>query len=338
MTFTSGYIEFLGIQRKLDRRRVDEIARFVRTVDACFPNSIVISVDAKCVTASHQGSLLLLEFNDYVDEEDPSLSISLDQAASIIDGQHRLKGLEESGLSFDVAVTVFIGADDATEAYLFSKVNLAQTKVNRSLAYDLLALARERSPEKTCHEIAVALDAHVRSPFRGLIKRLGVATEGRVGETLSQATVVAGVLPYISNDPVGDRDRGKRFGFWEPIDPKDRSRRIFFEFFRTGQDSKILETLINYFSAIAEKWEPAWYSGERGVMINHTNGFNAFCRFLRPAYLALAHENDVPPKNQFREIFDRVELTARDFTVETFPPGTSGASLLYKTLLAQTEL
>ena len=114
---------------------------------------------------------------------------------------------------------------------LFSIVNLAQTKVNRSLVYDLFSLARSRSPEKTCHEVVVALDKMDESPFHHRIKRLGVATEGRFGETLSQATVVKGILPYITNDPLADRDIGKRFGFWDQSLARDFNKRIFYEFF-----------------------------------------------------------------------------------------------------------
>lgn len=103
--------------------------------------------------------------------------------------------------------------------------------MNKSLAYDLFEYAKTRSPEKTCHEIVVALDKLSDSPFQGRIKRLGVATEGRFGETLSQATIVKGLLPYISKDPLSDRDAGKRFGFWEPALAADSTKRIFYEFF-----------------------------------------------------------------------------------------------------------
>jgi DGQHR domain-containing protein len=138
----------------------------------------------------------ILKISEYVDDQNPDLSIKLDQVASIIDGQHRLKGREEAHKDeFEVPVSIFIGADDATEAMLFSIVNLAQTKVNRSLVYDLFSVAQSRSPEKTCHEVVVALDRMEESPFQNRIKRLGVATDGRFGEALSQVTAVKGILP-----------------------------------------------------------------------------------------------------------------------------------------------
>jgi DGQHR domain-containing protein len=338
MQYRNGYLEYLGIQRQIDPKRLEKISAFSKTIDACFPTSIVVAVDQKCVSVKDVQGTKILEVSAYDDPEDSSLSIPLDQAASIIDGQHRLKGLETSGEVFDLSVTVFVGADDAMAALIFSRVNLAQTKVNRSLAYDLFALARERSPEKTCHELAVALDELEISPFHGVIKRLGVATEGRFGETLSQATVVSGILPYLSADPDGDRDRGKRFGFWEPISNRDHSRRIFFELFRRGEDSMIMEILLNYFSAVSEKWSGAWGNSGQGVMIKRTNGFNGFCRFLRPAYLAFTTTHEIVSKEQFRALLDNVSLKNSDFMTEVFPPGTAGASKLYRTLLNDTGL
>jgi hypothetical protein len=78
-----------------------------------------------------------------------------------------------------------------------------------------------------------------QSPFKNRIKRLGVATDGRFGETLSQATVVKGILPYISDDPLEDRDRGKRFGFWDPALAKDiKKRRSFTNSFERTKMSR----------------------------------------------------------------------------------------------------
>jgi DGQHR domain-containing protein len=237
---------------------------------------------------------------------------------------------------FELSVSIFVGADQATEASIFSIVNLAQTKVNKSLAYDLFEYAKTRSPEKTCHEIVVALDKLINSPFHGRIKRLGVATEGRFGETLSQATIVKGLLPYISKDPLSDRDAGKRYGFWEPSLASDQTKRIFFEFFRRQEDEKILAIMINYFAAIERRWPNAWKATGRGNIINRTNGFNGFIRFLRPAYLYFTTEPAVISSGDFFRLFDRVKLRDEEFNPEMFLPGTSGSTKLYRLLVEQT--
>ena len=203
---------------------------------------------------------------------------------------------------------------------IFSKVNLAQTKVNKSLVYDLFSLDRDRSPEKTCHEIVVNLNDIPESPFFESIKRLGSATDGVFGETLSQATVVKGLLPYITNDPLTDRDIGRRIGVWPDRGPKDFERRIFYPFFRSKDDFKILTVVINYFTAIKERWPHAWSGTGTGAMLPRTNGYNASMRFLRDAYLQITTKPTVPSKDEFASIFARSEMTDADFSVEKFPP------------------
>jgi len=341
MQYKNEYADYLGIQRKLNDTRIRDIKKYVGTVDACFPTSIVISIDEKCATVeeTERQGFMLLRISEFVDQDAPELSIPLDHVATIIDGQHRLKGLEEAKIAdFELSISVFVGADQATEASIFSTVNLAQTKVNKSLAYDLFDYAKTPSPEKTCHEIVVALDKLSNSPFQGRIKRLGVRTEGRFGETLSQATIVKGLLPYISKDPLSDRDAGKRFGFWEPQLASSQSKRIFYEFFRRREDEKILAIVINYFNAVRRKWPDAWKGTGRGNIINRTNGFNGFIRFLRPAYLNFTTQPEVVSSDDFFGLIDQVKLRDEDFNPEMFLPGSSGSTKLYRILMEQTGL
>jgi DGQHR domain-containing protein len=341
MQYENEYADYLGIQRKLNRTRISDIKKYVGTVDACFPTSIVISIDQKCaeINETERQDFMLLKIAEYVDAEAPQLSITLDQVATIIDGQHRLKGLEEAGKpEFELPISIFIGADEATEASIFSIVNLAQTKVNKSLAYDLFEYAKTRSPEKTCHEIVVALDKLEESPFHDQIKRLGVRTENRFGETLSQATIVKGLLPYISKDPLLDRDAGKRYGFWEPALASANSKRIFYEFFRRDEDERILQIVINYFTAVSERWPTAWEGTGKGNIIKRTNGFNGFIRFLRPAYLHFTTKPEIVTKADFAKLFAEVRLNDIDFNPTRFLPGSSGATTLYKKLLKDTGI
>ena len=56
-----GYKDFLGIQRKLDDKRVNKIAAYLKTMDATFPSSVIISVDARCAELISQVDGLLLK-------------------------------------------------------------------------------------------------------------------------------------------------------------------------------------------------------------------------------------------------------------------------------------
>ncbi len=322
----------MGIQRPLSENRVKEIRKYIGTQDASFPTSIVISVDERCASFADEDGKQKLVLQPYQDPESPDLEIPFKAIASIIDGQHRLKAFEGTDHNWMLSVNIFVGIDEGTQAMIFSKVNLAQTKVNKSLVYDLFTLDRHRSPEKTAHEIVVNLNTMPESPFREMIKRLGSATDGVFGETLSQATVVKALLPYITKDPLIDRDLGRRVGFWPDRGADDLQKRIFYPFFRANEDYKILAVMINYYSAISEKWNTAWGDTGRGSVLSRTNGFNGTMRFLRDAYLSITEKPSVPTKESFRQILDRSELRDADFTTVNFPPGSSGAAALYREL------
>lgn len=334
----NGVKEFMGIQRRLKDERVRDIRKYIGTEDACFPTSIVISVDERCASfVENDRGVRRLVLKPYEDPVDREIVIPFRALANIIDGQHRLKAFEGTGHNWSLSVNIFIGVDEGTQAMLFSKVNLAQTPVNKSLVYDLFSLDKKRSPEKTCHEVVVNLNEMSESPFYERIKRLGSATDGVFGETLSQATVVKGVLPYITNDPLTDRDIGRRIGVWPDRGPQDFRKRIFYPFFRADEDHKILAILINYYSAISERWEKAWLASGRGAVLPRTNGFNGTIRFLRDAYLHMTTKPVVPTKEEFASVLSRSSLRNEDFTTDRFPPGSSGASLLYHALRETIE-
>lgn len=331
----NGVKEFMGIQRPLNDKRVKDIRTYIGTDDASFPTSIVISVDERCASIAVVDGVQKLVLSSYQDAdtvENSEIVIPFRAIASIIDGQHRLMAFDGTQHNWSLTVNVFVGIDEGTQAMIFSKVNLAQTKVNKSLVYDLFNLDRHRSPEKTAHEIVVNLNEMRESPFQGLIKRLGSATDGVFGETLSQATIVKGILPFITKDPLIDRDIGRRIGIWPDRGADDLQRRIFYPFFRSDEDAKILAVLINYYSAVAERWPTAWKGSGKGDVLSRTNGFNGTMRFLRDAYLQLTNRPSVPSKEQFRAILDRSALKDTDFNTKRFPPGSSGAAALYREL------
>ena len=74
----------------------------------------------------------------------------------------------------------------------------------------------------------------------------------------------------------------------------------------------------------------------RGNIINRTNGFNGFIRFLRPAYLHFTTQPKVVSTSEFAQLFDKVELRDEDFNPEQFLPGSSGSTKLYRLLTEQS--
>lgn len=343
------FAEFMGIQRQLDKKRVAEIHQYVHTLDPTFPTAIVLAVDERCATieenvctdgnASKDNRLVQVTLQNYPEPPEGEDPILFRDIARVIDGQHRIAGLADIGeKDFDLNVSIFVGADIATQASIFSTVNLAQTKVNKSLVYDLFAYAKTRSPEKTCHDIAVVLDSREESPFHQRIKRLGVATEGRFGETLSQATFVRGLLQYISRDVVADRDAAKR-GRSYPIPPERyREHLILREFFVKSHDEIIATLMLDYFLAVSKKWPDAWNKTGRGWVLNKSAGYTGLMRFFKHAYTYKKEKDHIPTMKEFLEIFNRTDAPDTIWKSENIRPGSSGEKYVYDLLVEETGI
>jgi len=263
-----------GIQRELSATRVRELKQYVRTIDASFPTSIILAI--KSSAASYDGNSRTMTVE------------SKENTALIIDGQHRIKGFEDyAGPNFELNVTLFVDMDPEDQALVFATINLKQTKVSKSLAYDLFEFAKDRSPQKTCHNIARLLNSEEGSPFKDRIKILGVAT-GKPHETLTQATFIDRLIHYISDNPLQDRDTIQRRGKLMHAEGPNIRRLIFRNMFIDNQDAEIARIIFNYFQAVSLRWPEAWPIKKEGNVLNRTTGFGALMRFLRPAYLKIA--------------------------------------------------
>ena len=329
---------YLGIQRPLSKSRLADLEDYVNYLDASFPTSVIIAInDTDYVTFDEKkGRMTVANFKDT--EAAPSIPIRM--IGRVIDGQHRIAGLEAfSGDAFDMPVTIFVGSDIADQAHIFSTVNLEQTKVNKSLVYDLYELARTRSPQKTAHNIAVTLDRDEAGPLYHRIKRLGAATEGRVFEPISQATFVEGLMAHITTDAKMDRDLMLR-GVKPPRAEGDAVFKLVFRnMFLDNRDLDILAVVNNYFTAVSETWNDAWDDRGQGAVLNRTNGVRALLRFLRYAYLKVGVPGDVPTTSKFKDrVLKNIKLKNADFVVENFPPGTSGEAKIYRILRGQDTL
>lgn len=329
--------EYLGIQRPLNKKRVEELAQYVNTVDASFPTAVILAVEGRCAKYDEATGELTLS-NDVQPDGDQA-PVLYRQIAKVLDGQHRIAGLEYfSGPNFDINVSIFVDIELEDQGYIFSVVNLAQTKVNRSLAYDLFELAKARSPQKTGHNIAIALDRRADSPMYQRIKRLGTATEGRTSEVLTQASVVEAVLPLISVSPIVDRDTLKRGRKLEKPSPEVLMRAPLRALFVDGRDVEVLDVLWNYFSAVRTRWPTAWGNTDLGAVLPRTNGFRALMRVFRPIYSTFGLPGVVPAEGDYLKLLGKISLRDADFNTERFKPGSSGESDLTARMLADMGL
>ncbi len=315
---------YLGIQRPLNPKRVKELAQYANNVDATFPTGVILAVSSEDAEYDLKTGMMSLRRGPKV--------------AKILDGQHRIAGLEGyKGASFFLNVVIFVDMDIENQAQVFATINLTQTRVGKSLAYDLYEYAKTRSPQKTAHNIARLLNTEDGSPFKDRIKILGQATPGKE-ETLTQAAVVDRILPYLSKDPMRDRDLIRRGETPEPAKPQERGALIFRQMFLDERDADIALVVWNYFKAVEKRWPYAWPTKAAGNILNRTTGFAALMRFLPIAYNASENSGQVTPLEWFQAVFNKLSLKDDDFTPERYKPGTSGQTDLFKDLVTQSGL
>ena len=315
--------KILGIQRELVERRVRELKQYVQNIDATFPTSIILAISS--------------DDAEYVEKRHEMVITREENIATIIDGQHRIEGLRGFARDFELNVTIFIDMELQDQAMTFATINLAQTKVNRSLVYDLYEIQKARSPQKTCHNIARLLHSESGSPLRHRIKILGKTT-GEPFQFITQATFVTSLLDYVSNDPMGDRDLLKRGKPVPPATGADARKLVFQQLFREKKDAEIAKIVWNYFDAVAQRWPTAWDSRERGDMLNRTPGFSALMRFLGPVYRNCADPRGRLPSKTVLVVLKKVKLRDSHFTRDNYPPGTSGEAKLFRELREQSGL
>lgn len=345
---------YLGIQRPVSPKRIQELKRYVTARDATFPTAVIIAVDEKCAEFQANGpDFGQLTLHPFVpDKGSAEASIPLSRIAKVIDGQHRIAAFLQDGNNwefeydqtepFDINVSIFIGADVAEQANIFATVNLAQTKVNKSLVYDLTELAHTPSPYKTCHNVAVALDRETSSPLYHRIKRLGTATPGRSKEPLTQASFVESLVKFISLDPAQDRNdllEKKRIR----LAPTEVLRHVpFRNLFLTQSEVDIVEILYNYFSAVRNKWPNSWDAVDRtGNLLPRSNAFKALMVYLREDVypdLVGPHYGRIPAVEEFATAFANIRIRDADFTSRNFVPGSGGQSTFLKILRRQLSL
>ena len=248
-----------------------------------------------------------------------------ENVAKILDGQHRIAGLEGfEGNRFDVLVTIFLEMDIEYQALVFATINLEQTKVNKSLAYDLYAYATTRSPQKTCHNIVRLLNSREESPFFNKIKVLGIA--GDKSETISQALFIDSLLPLVSMNPNRDRDTLRRGRRPEMAQQGEAHTLIFRNLFIDEKDGVIARVLWNYFEAVQSKWGKYWTEVSKGHVLNRTTGFRGLMLFLPYAFVHVGGLKKNPTEAKFDELFSRIDIPGSQVTPENYPPGTAGSA------------
>ena len=323
--------DYIGIQRQLNSKRESDIGKYVNLVDATFPNSIILAISS--------------DYAEYDIDNNVMKILYKDDVAKVLDGQHRIAGLRHftrAGNKFEVVVAIFIDMELEDQAIVFSTINKEQKNVSNSLVADLFSFAESRSPQKTAHNVARALNSKEGGPFYKKIKILGSA-HNKEFETITQDTFVKNIIKYISNDPQADRDfykRNKKKDVMLPLIDSISSKRLILRnmFILDKTDINIAQLIFNYFSAVKRKWPLAWDQLQPNIILNRSTGFIALMRFFKDAYLSFNQVGEVISKDDFFEIFDRMDFDDGDFNKDRFVPGSSGQGQLYREMLEKSGL
>jgi DGQHR domain-containing protein len=206
------------VQRKLIPAKVNSIVDFLMNDPlAIFPTNLVISIPNHVIVEQMENETsgiveIILDSKVFREISKIDNNNNGDIYLSIIDGQHRIKGIENtitylkkeikinedllrttnnsemysnkilelkkklnSINNIELPVTFFIDPVLEYQAMIFSTINRTQTKVPPDLVYSLFGLTKGDSPQKTVLNIVNTLNGRENSPF---YKRIRLAGSG----------------------------------------------------------------------------------------------------------------------------------------------------------------
>ncbi len=247
-----------GNQRVRSTRRLKEIKQYSETVDASFPNSIILGANY-----NEDGTLVTNPNEKWTVKEIGSglyeLNIPTSKAlASIIDGQHRVFGFTEStAKSMMLPCSVYTDLPLPYHARIFSNININQKRVDKNLAYNLFQFDMEQgkpitwSPETLAVYFTRVLAQEKQSPLFGKIK-LGLLNSSS-DTSISMASVIDGILSLITNNPKLDREtmykcilKNRTRDLISPNKAHGPLRMLFIE----NKDKTLFNIIQDYFIAI----------------------------------------------------------------------------------------
>lgn len=286
----------IGVQRELSSKRVKEISKYCEDPDAAFPTPIILSINEKDIVS--------IEKSDYSKDIYELVFDDSKNFAEILDGQHRVEGIKYAkDFEFELMIVVMFDLTEEEKAYIFSTINSNQTKVDKSLIYDLFELSKERSPYKTCHEIARIMNSDHKSPFYNRLKMLG--KKGQKTAVLSQGTFVNYLSKLITNRPQQDMIDIK-----QGIELEDNSKYVLRRYFIKEQDDIILKLMYNYFNAVATVFREEWEDSDTYILAK-TTGYGALMKAFDDFY-----HKGVKQKKLTYEYFEEEFIKVKKYLID----------------------
>lgn len=354
----SGEENNVDIQRIFAPARINQIANFTQDPDATFPTPIILAVDSSVVqqldfatplsqvvqaVGGNDGENAPANQPIALSEADKT---SMDQSIAmfsvpdtgmigdVLDGQHRILGLEKSSKqsSFQLPIVLMFDLDPDDKAYVFSIINSKQTPVSSSQIYDLFGLFQTRSPRKTCHMVAHALNRDEQSPFFNRIKMLGRREDHHIHRVmLSQGTFAARLLELLSSDADGDAVLMK-----EKKQPEQDSNRPLRKYWLNDEDEVITKILLNYFRAIQAHFPTEWEDDSGTYLIRKSVGYTGFIKLLKRLLPEMQGQKSLTYEAFHKKLGElKPNMGTRQFTSQYFASSDSGAKEIASALLGE---
>lgn len=238
----------IGIQRKLVRRKVIQVGRYLDSDLAIFPNSIILNLNSKYLLNVSETQLII---------DDSS------KVFKIIDGQHRVKAFGETKVDFDILVSIFVDLPQHKMSDIFKTINSTQKPLEPSLyqrinfynhSYGLSDKKATLSLAAFVNEMLSVMyrsDTHYHSLKSALLKNPHIAHEELVCE-------------YEKKMKINE----KRYVLWK--------------YYKLKSEESMYKILNNYFSAI-KKLLPKDFNDSSSILLKAT-GFRALIKLFIDTY------------------------------------------------------
>ena len=320
-----------GTQRKQSEGRLRQIAEYIERVDATFPNAIIVAAND-----------LDPKTGFYVDDEDSlgadawkltekksggethyTINIPNEKkTASVIDGQHRLfafqKTNQESKDQMNLICAVFFNLPKQMQAQMFATINSTQTRVDRSLAFELFGynISEEKEEFWTPDKLAVFFTRKIGNDEKSpLFRRIIVAPkhskelQAHKDWKVSTAAVVEGIMRLITTSYTRDINIMRKGNKGADAETKPKTRAVLAEYpkgnapfreeFIDGNLDDFLYQLICNYLEVCDRvfWKPA----KPNSAIFRTIGVQAIFDILRELTIKSRKEGNKSFRTPFFE-------------------------------------
>ena len=277
-------------QRKIETSRANQIAYFlIEDPDATFPTNLILHIPKEVILEQKEHKNFVEIYLDHKVFEEVKKKDG-DVFITIIDGQHRIKGIEialekiKTDISLlyktlrtssstenkelqdklnkriqrlkdleniELVVSFFIDKTLEYQAMIFSTINRTQKRVSQSLVYELFGLNTDDSPQKTAIQVIISLNGHPNSPFYKRIKFYGGNYSKDNSPPLTQASMAKSIINLISeNLSESERDRNRYRKELFKRSAGSNKPLPFRKYYANNKDNVISDIMFFYFNAV----------------------------------------------------------------------------------------